>query len=103
MRRAYNILATYLKGEDHLEDRGVDDWMILKSGMGCRLDLSGLGYGPVESSCEYGNGLSGPIRGGEFLDKMDEFRLSEGLCSVILFITLSCTYMRMNDQSKYNS
>jgi hypothetical protein len=35
---------------------------------GCGLDASGLGYGPFASSCEYGNELSGSIKGREFLD-----------------------------------
>jgi hypothetical protein len=34
----------------------------------CGLDSSGSGWGPVAGSCEYGNGPSGSIKYGEFLD-----------------------------------
>jgi len=41
----------------------------------CVLDSSGLGQGPVESSCERGNEPSGPIRGEEFFDQLDVYQL----------------------------
>jgi hypothetical protein len=34
----------------------------------CGLDSSGSGQGPVASSCEHDNELSGSIKGGEFLN-----------------------------------
>jgi hypothetical protein len=34
----------------------------------CELDLCGLGCVPVAGSCERGNGSSGSIKDGEFLD-----------------------------------
>jgi hypothetical protein len=34
----------------------------------CGLDASGSGYGPLAGCCEYGNVLSGSVKGGEFLD-----------------------------------
>jgi len=36
--------------------------------VGCGLDSSGPGYGPVADPCDYGNETSGSIKGGEFLD-----------------------------------
>jgi len=33
----------------------------------CGLDASGLGYGPLVSSCGNGNEASGSIKGGNFL------------------------------------
>jgi hypothetical protein len=37
-------------------------------GSRCGLDSSGSGQAPVASSCEHGNGPSGCIKGGGFLD-----------------------------------
>jgi hypothetical protein len=34
----------------------------------CELDSSGSGQGPVHASCKHGHGLSGCIKGGEFID-----------------------------------
>jgi hypothetical protein len=64
-------LSENLKGRDHLKDFGLDgriilDWILNKVG-GCGLDSSGLGYGPVVGSCEYGTKPSGSIKGGKFL------------------------------------
>jgi hypothetical protein len=42
--------------------------MDLKWGLGCELDSSGSGYGPVLGSCEHGNESSGSIKCGQFHD-----------------------------------
>jgi hypothetical protein len=34
----------------------------------CGLNASDSGYGPVTGSCEHGDGPSGSIKGGEFLE-----------------------------------
>jgi hypothetical protein len=34
----------------------------------CGLDASGRESGPMPGFCEHGNELSGPMKGGEFLD-----------------------------------
>jgi hypothetical protein len=64
-----------LREGDHLEDSGVDGRVILKCiietwngwGGGHGLDRSGSGYGEVESSCLYGDELSGSIKCRDFL------------------------------------
>jgi hypothetical protein len=39
---------------------------------GCGLDSPGSGQSPVAGSCEHGNGPSGSIQGGEFLDQLSD-------------------------------
>jgi len=56
-----------------LEDAGVVGrtalrWIYRKWDRGHGLDLSGSGQGQVVDCCKYGNGLSGSIKYGEFLD-----------------------------------
>ena len=47
------------------------------------LDGVGSGYGELESTCEYGNELSGNIKCGEFLDWLqNQLASQEGLCSM---------------------
>jgi hypothetical protein len=43
--------------------------VVFKNGLrGCGLDSSGSGQGPVTGCCEHDYGLSGSIKGREFLD-----------------------------------
>jgi hypothetical protein len=58
---------------DQSQDLGVNgnillDWILEKRVGGCGLDASGSGHGPLVDSCEHGNGPSGSIKCGEFLD-----------------------------------
>jgi hypothetical protein len=63
----------YLRGEDYLEDLGVDVTMILKlifmkwDGGGAWTGYAS-GQGQVAGCCECGNERSGSIKCGEFLD-----------------------------------
>ena len=50
---------------------------------GYGLDGVGSGQGHVAGACEYGNELSGSIKCGEFLDRLQNRLASqEGLCSM---------------------
>jgi hypothetical protein len=66
------FLLENLKGRNHLEDLGVDGRKILKwmfgKQVGCGLDESGSGQGPVAGPGEHGNELSDFIKGREFLN-----------------------------------
>ena len=62
-----------MRERDHWGDPDVDGRIILR--WTCRkwegvvgLDGVGSGQGQVAGTCEYGNGLSGSIKCGEFLD-----------------------------------
>jgi hypothetical protein len=61
-----------LRESDHLEDPGVDRWIlkwVFKNwGGGYGLDSSGSGEGHVAGPCEYGIEPSGSIKCEEFLD-----------------------------------
>jgi hypothetical protein len=47
------------------------------------LDGVGSGQGEVTGTCEYGNGLSGSIKCGEFLDHLqNQLASQERLCSM---------------------
>jgi hypothetical protein len=39
------------------------------------MDLSGSGRGPVAGSCEHGNETASAIKGGEFLDQLNNYYL----------------------------
>ena len=41
----------------------------------CGLDWAGPGQGQVADACEWGNELSGSIKGGEFLDQLQTSQL----------------------------
>jgi hypothetical protein len=45
----------------------------------CGLDSSGSGEGQVMASCKCGNGPSGSIKGGEFLDLLNDCNLLKKL------------------------
>jgi hypothetical protein len=60
-----------LKGRNHLKDLGADGvfQMILKKQAGnAKAALMWLSSGKVVGFCAHGNGLSGSIKCGEFLD-----------------------------------
>jgi hypothetical protein len=66
-----------LKGRDHSEELGVDGRKLLERIVGrydgkVRTGCIWLNDGPVASSCEGGNELSGSIKGGEFLDYLSD-------------------------------
>jgi hypothetical protein len=67
MRSAYSILVGKPEGKSHLEDLGVDGWVILQWER-CGLDASSSEKGSVAGSCEHGNEPAGCIKGNEFLD-----------------------------------
>jgi hypothetical protein len=83
MRKAYKNLVGKLEGKrphgrprHRWEDVRMD---LRETGLGwCGLDASGLGCGPVASSYEYSNEISGSIKGGEFLETLGDLHLLKG-------------------------
>jgi hypothetical protein len=67
-----------LKVRDRLEDLGVYGRIMLKTDLkyirftGSAFDSFGSGYGPVTSSCEYDNGPSGSMKGGQSLKSLGD-------------------------------
>jgi hypothetical protein len=67
------IWCENLRERDHLEDQGVDGWIILrlifrKWDMGHGFDRVGSGEGQLSGTCKCGNEHSVSIKCGEFLD-----------------------------------
>jgi hypothetical protein len=47
-----------------IDGRVILKWILGKLGLGCGLESSGSGQGPLASSCEQGNEPSGSVKGG---------------------------------------
>jgi hypothetical protein len=87
-RGVYRVLVGKHEGKRHLEDPGVDEWIILRL-IFRKCDVEAwtgsiwLRIGTGTGTCKCGNEPSGSIRCGEFF-RLAENRLAsqEGLCSM---------------------
>jgi hypothetical protein len=64
--------------------------------VGCGLDPSGSGLGPVAGSCEHSNVPSGSTKGRTFLEQLSTLSASqEGLCSMEFVSCLIPGYVKV--------
>jgi hypothetical protein len=94
MRKAYKSQENQ-NGRDHMRDIGTDGKIILRTifqEQGIRMwsGLIWLRYSPVVGFCKHGDVPSGSIEGRES-DQLTVTTASQGLCSMELVLSKSCT------------
>jgi hypothetical protein len=85
--KCINSLIRKLEEQTSAGGKGTNERIILKlilknRVLGCSLDSSGSGQGPVAGCCEHGEKPSGSTKGREFINQMIDYQLLKEDCTV---------------------